>query len=96
MEIFLTKRAEKDQQLIKDLLTIKWGIKSASDFEQKNLRFLELISNFPEIGIMEVGEKQIRSFLITRQTRVYYRIKENKIVLLTFFDTRKNPKKRPQ
>jgi plasmid stabilization system protein ParE len=96
MEIFLTKRAEKDQQLIKDLLTIKWGIKSASDFEQKILRFLELISNFPEIGIMEVGEKQIRSFLITRQTRVYYRIKENKIVLLTFFDTRKNPKKRPQ
>jgi hypothetical protein len=37
----------------------------------------------------------IHQVLITKHNLLFYRILENKIELLTFFDTRQNPVKKP-
>jgi len=94
MKALYTKRAAKKYQAIKDYLTIEWGEKVVAAFEQKTIDFLDLIERFPEAGSLEIPEKQIRSFLLTKQIRIFYRIKGDKIILLTFFDTRSNPKKK--
>ena len=65
-------------------------------FEQKTIDFLDLLEQFPEAGTLEVPEKQIRSFLIVKQIRVFYRVKQNQIILLSFFDVRQNPSKKPK
>ena len=96
MRISLTKRAEKNYRSIKDYITNEWGERVAEAFEQKTVDFLDLLEDFPEMGVVEVIEKQIRGFQLTKQTRVFYRIKGERIIILTFFDVRQDPKKRPR
>ena len=96
MKISLTKRAEKNYRSTEDFIIDEWGERVAEAFEQKTIDFLDLLEDFPEIGIIEVVEKHIRGFQLTKQTRVFYRIKGERIIILNFFDVRKNPKKRPQ
>ncbi len=96
MKIFLTKRAVKNYHSIKEYITNEWGENVAASFEQKTIDFFDLLETFPEIGSIEVAEKQIRGFLLTKQTRIFYRIKKEKIVILAFFDVRQSPKKKPK
>lgn len=96
MKISLTKRAEKSYHSIRDYITNEWGEIVAEAFEQKTIDFLDLLEDFPEIGVIEVIEKQIRGFQLTKQTRVFYRIKSERIIILTFFDVRQNPKRKPR
>lgn len=96
MRIFLTKRAEKSFNSIKEYIIKGWGEPVAESFEQKTIDFLDLLKDFPEIGIVEVKEKQIRAFQLTKQIRVFYRIKNERIIILTFFDVRQDPKKKPR
>jgi plasmid stabilization system protein ParE len=74
MRISLTKRAEKNYRSIKYYITNEWGERVAEAFEQKTVDFLDLLEDFPEMGVVEVIEKQIRGFQLTKQTRVFYRI----------------------
>lgn len=83
MKVLFTKRAERNYLALKKYLTLEWGENVARAFEQKTIDFLELIEKYPEMGIVEVAEKQIRSFLITKHTRVFYRAKGNQLVVLT-------------
>jgi hypothetical protein len=41
-----------------------------------------------------IEKENIRGFQLTRQTRILYRIRENKIIVLSFFDVRQDPKKK--
>lgn len=95
MKIFFTKRADKNFHLIRDRIFVEYGGKVAEAFELKTINFLDILENFPELGSLEVKEKQIRGFQLTKQTRVFYRIKGEIIVILTFFDVRQDPKKKP-
>ena len=90
MRVFFTKRAYKSYSRIKDYIRQEWSESVVLAFEQKTVDFLDIIEQFPEMG------QGLRSFLLTSQTRVFYRIKGNQIIILTFFDTRKNPKKKPR
>jgi len=96
MRISLTKRAEKNYRSIKDYITKEWGERVAEAFEQKTVDFLDILEDFPEMGVVDVIEKQIRGFQLTKQTRVFYRIKGERIIILTFFDVRQDPRKRPR
>jgi len=60
MRILLTKRAEKNYRTIKTYIAKEWGQEVAIAFEKKITDFLELLKSFPEIGRIEVYEKQIR------------------------------------
>ena len=55
-----------------------------------------ILQEFPEMGTLEIKAKNLRGFQLTKQTRVYYRIKGEQITILTFFDSRQDPKKRPR
>lgn len=94
MKIVLTKRAIKRYHSIKDYISAEWGESISTAFEQKTISFLDLLEAFPEIGELEHLDKQIRGFQLTKQTRVFYRVKEGRIIILTFFDVRQHPKKK--
>jgi len=96
VRISLTKRAEKNFRSIKNYIVKEWGKRVAEAFEQKTIDFLDLLEDFPEMGTIEVSEKQIRGFQLTKHTRVFYRIKGEQVIVLAFFDVRQNPKKKPR
>jgi plasmid stabilization system protein ParE len=94
MKILLTRRAKKAYTAIIDFITKEWSETVAAAFEQKTIDFFDLLEDFPEIGTVEVNDKQIRGFQLTKQTKVFYRVKNDKIIILSFFDVRQNPKKK--
>ena len=94
LKITWSKRAEKNFEKIQEYLLAEWGEKVAIAFTKKVFDFLDILSEFPEIGTIENNEKGIRGFTIVKQVNLFYRIKENNIILLTFFDNRQNPKKK--
>jgi len=96
MIIEVSKRAEKSFHSIKDFIRSKWGELVAEDFEQKVVGFLDLLEYFPEMGTLEIPDKKIYGFQLTRQTRIFYRVKGGKIIIMVFFDVRQDPKKRPR
>lgn len=57
---------------------------------------ITLLEEFPELGSLEVPDKKIHGFQLTKQTRIFYRIAKQRIILLTLFDTRQNPANRPK
>ena len=81
-----------DQLII--YLESEWGDSVVKAFMRKLYDFLEILSEFPEIGSLQYPEKGIRGFALTKQVSIFYRIDNNEIVLLDFFDNRSNPKKK--
>ncbi|SDD27289.1 Plasmid stabilization system protein ParE [Algoriphagus faecimaris] len=88
--IFLTPRAKRNFENIVDFIKKEWGDGVAQAFIVKVDDIFNLLKNFPQMG--QVEEKEIRGFQITPQTRILYRLKGDKIIILSFFDVRQSPK----
>jgi plasmid stabilization system protein ParE len=80
MKIFLTRRAERNYDSIKDYIKQEWRDKTAGEFVQKTDELFNLLKIYPSMGQLEKDD--IRGFQLSPHTRVLYRIKENKIVVL--------------
>jgi len=94
LEIRWTTRADikLDQLII--YLESEWGESVVKAFMTKLYDFLEILSEFPEIGSMQYPEKNIRGFSLTKQVSVFYKIDGNQIILLDLFDNRSDPKRK--
>ena len=95
LKISWTKRADKKFDQTIAYLENEWSQTVARNFVERFYNLLDLLVQYPEIGTLEVEEKNIRSFSVTKHNRLFYRIKKGHIILLTFFDTRQHPRKRP-
>ena len=94
LEIKWSKRADKKFDKILEYLLVSWGERVTKNFVKKVYDFLDILSEFPEMGSIENKEKGIRGFTIAKQINIFYRIKGETIILLDFFDNRQNPKKK--
>jgi plasmid stabilization system protein ParE len=96
MKLFITKKAERNYNKIKEYITDEFGDRVAEAFEQKTVDFFDLLVEYPEMGSLEFIDKNIRGFQLAKQTRVFYRIKNDKIIILTFFHVRQSPSRKFQ
>lgn len=94
LEIVWSKRADEKFDLILKYLSKEWGTNVTKAFIIKVYDFLDILSEFPEIGTLENKEKAIRGFVIIKQVSVFYTIRNNRIIILNFFDNRKSPSKK--
>ena len=94
VKVYWSSKAEKQFQSIVEYLETTWGINSASKFINSIFEFIEILSDFPEIGTLEHSELNIRGFVVVKQITVFYQIRKNKIVILNLYDNRQNPKKK--
>lgn len=94
LEIKWSKRADKKFDKILDYLIKKWGDRVTKNFVKKVYDFLDILSEFPEIGSIENKEKGIRGFTIVKKINIFYRIKGDTIILLDFFDNRQDLNKK--
>lgn len=93
-KIVWTKRANSKFNKIIDYLEQEWGHSVTQNFVTKTYDIIELISDQSDLGTLENSEKSIRGFLLTKHNRLFYRVTENEIVLLNFFDTRSGSKRK--
>jgi len=90
-EIIWSVDAEYKFGEILNYLDEKFGTKSATDFALRTNMFLDKLSIFPELGSIEVEELNIRGFVLHPNTKLFYTIENNAIILITFFLTKQNP-----
>jgi plasmid stabilization system protein ParE len=93
MRLFWTKKARTRLAEILDYIEEEFGEAARQQFRSRTHEFTNLLKEFPEMGSLEIRDKKIRGFQITKQTRVFYRLKNDKITILTFFGSRQDPKK---
>lgn len=69
-------------------LLSEFGENSVQKFTGRVFSFLEILRNHPQIGQLELEERGIRSFVLSKQTSIIYKQSEENVVLLSFFDNR--------
>ncbi len=94
LAVFWSKRADKKFDKIIGYIEEEWGKHTASLFVKKVYDFLDILSEFPEIGTVEKKDLNIRGFVIVAHLTVFYQIREDKIIILNFYDNRQNPKQK--
>ena len=81
LTIYWSKNADKKFDQILKYLDDEWGENVTRAFVRKVYDFLDILSEFPEIGTLENVERNIRGFVIVKQLTVFYRIKDDSIIL---------------
>lgn len=94
-KIIVKKRFTNKVIKLLDYLETSWSKEVAKKFLEKLDKRIDHLSNQPYTGIEIKTLKNVRSVLITKYNRLYYRIKDNDIEILNLYDTRINPQKNP-
>ena len=92
-EITWTPEAEKTHNSVVDYLKRDWSEKEVIRFIEKVNNIVEHISRHPLVYPI-AGKEDVREAVITKHNILLYRIAGQKIFLLYFWDTRKNPAKK--
>ena len=87
-----TDESIKNLDSIIEYLTIRWTDREIRNFYKLLEKTIELISRNPLIFPASELKKNVRRTLLSKQTTIYYEIKKNRIIILSLFDNRKNPK----
>ena len=89
MEVYLSLRAEKKLQKLIYYLLENWNDKVVSNFLEKLDKKFMQISNFPKSCPFS-SKRNIYKCIVSKQTSFYYRLKNNEIEIITFFDNRQD------
>ncbi len=75
-----------------DYLTNKWTIREIKNFYKLLDKKLELLSKNPDLFSNSELKPNVKRCVLSKQTSIYFEVKDSHIVILTLFDNRKNPK----
>jgi plasmid stabilization system protein ParE len=95
-EIRWSDRATEDFHEVIDYLLNNWS-------EEIALRFIEIVeyrlhqvSLQPKIGLLSIRDKGVRSVVITKHNKLYYRMLDEQLIeVASIFDTRQKPDRNP-
>lgn len=93
-QIILKKRfTNKVQKVL--YLEKEWSQRVAAEFTKKIDYRIEILGKQPFMGIPSTKIKDIRGLLVSRHKKLYYKIKDDKVIIMNMYDTRMNPKRNP-
>jgi plasmid stabilization system protein ParE len=90
-KVRLTKRADNKLDNILLHLNKDFGVRAVDRFLKRLYSFFDIIIEFPQIGTINDKEKGIYGFVLEKQVTVFYRFAEKEVVIINFFETRKDP-----
>lgn len=93
-EVICTPRAEEDLLNVCSYLDREWGERVKSAFLAEVDEVVDCILSFPSI-CRSAGHADIHEALVTKHNLLFHRDMEVRIYLLTLWDTRQHPDKRP-
>lgn len=88
-----TDNALEDYRLVVEYLLQAWSVDIAAKFIDIVGARLETLSSFPDIGILSSKVDKVRTIVITKHNKLYYRVTDKFIEVLNIFDTRQDPAK---
>jgi plasmid stabilization system protein ParE len=96
MKIYFTSTAQASLNSEADFILEKWNIQEVEKFLTLVNDFIERLSENPYLG-KKSDEKEIRIFVLSKQTTVIYKVQEslNRIDILFFWNNKREPKRLP-
>jgi plasmid stabilization system protein ParE len=91
--IIYKKRFVNKLVKVLDYLEKEWGGKVATAFLSTLDERINMLNKYPEIGKASAKLPSIRSILISKHNKLYYKIDREFIVILNMYDMRMNPKR---
>ncbi|TNE81311.1 MAG: type II toxin-antitoxin system RelE/ParE family toxin [Bacteroidetes bacterium] len=92
-EVVWSRQADKKFDQIIAYLRKDWSDKEVVSFVRSTYRIIELLE-MGNIAFRSSSKRGIREVLITKHNLLIYRESEDRIELVTFYDTRQHPKKK--
>jgi plasmid stabilization system protein ParE len=92
-KITWTDIATEDFLNIANYLEIEWSDRISENFIIDCYAKLDFLSKSPMIGTASGQYSNVRRILITKNIALYYEVKSQELVLLSFFDVRQAPEK---
>jgi Txe/YoeB family toxin of Txe-Axe toxin-antitoxin module len=71
------------------------GTKHSFGVLNKMDKRIETLKKQPFIGKPSERKSEVRTILITKHNRLYYKFSNDTIIILNMYDTRRNPRKNP-
>ena len=94
IEIYWSKQADKKFDTILEYLELEWGTSRVKIFVKKVYDFMDTHKEYPDIGTIENEDLNIRGYVIIKQLTLFYQIRNDRIILLNFYDNRQKSGKR--
>jgi len=94
LKVQWTKRADKKFDKIIAYLLSEWNEKVTKSFVENVYDLIEILAEYPEIGTIENEENGIRGLTIVKQVNIFYKVKDDQLLILNFFDNRKDPQEK--
>jgi len=92
-QIFWSPDARNDFVNILEYLNKHWGKQGVLNFINRTEQVLQLISDNPLLFISSEKKPSVHRCVVVKQISLFYRINNNKIELLRFWDNRMDPEK---
>jgi plasmid stabilization system protein ParE len=89
-KIFWTEEAIQNLEEIIDYLKNKWTQREVDNFKLKLSKQIDLIGNNPGMFPISTFQPRLRKAVLSRQTSIFYEIKDNVIYLAYIFVNHKN------
>jgi len=92
-ELSFSKKSINEIREISEYIEDKWSYRVKVEFLEKLQLNLDYIASNPE-NFQKAEHEDLRKCVVTKQTTIFYKIaSQNKIHIVSVFDTRQNPKK---
>ncbi|MCR8561310.1 type II toxin-antitoxin system RelE/ParE family toxin [Mucilaginibacter sp. BJC16-A38] len=91
LQIYYTPRSKETLSSVYNFILGRFGKRSADKFILKAEKTISLIAEFPLMFKASSIDENVRIGLITKQTSLFYLVKETSIDLLFFWDNRQEP-----
>lgn len=89
-DIVWSPTARRSYFSILGYLDDNWTRRELTNFAKKTLKTLDLIADNPSLFQYSKESDTFRC-VVVKQVSLYYRLKDNRIELITFWDNRKDP-----
>jgi plasmid stabilization system protein ParE len=91
LTIFYTPRSKETLSSVYDFIINKFGAGAANKFAENAEKITSLIAEHPFMFKASEIDENVRIALISKQTSLFYRVTDNSIHLLFFWDNRQEP-----
>lgn len=92
-KLFWTEEAIRNLESILNYLSSEWSEKEVSQFRKMLSRQISLIQKFPLIFPASDFSPRLRKAVLSKQTIIFYEIREQLIYIVYLFNTFQNPEK---
>ncbi len=92
-QIIYKKRFNNKLVKLLQYLEKEWNEKAAIEFLNKLDERIGTLKEHPFIGKASISRPEVRAILITKHNRLYYKLSQDRVIILNMYDTRANPKK---